>query len=91
MELGRVIAPIWATQQAEALEPYKLLQIRIENNYKSQTIVAIDNIGAGIGELVIVVAGSSARAGQERAFLPIDATVVGIVDKSKDFLLNKKG
>lgn len=91
MELGRVTAPIWASQQAEALEPYKLLQIRIENNLKPKNIVAVDNIGAGIGELVILVAGSGARMGQQTPSLPIDATVIGIVDESKDLLLNEKG
>ena len=43
-------------------------------------IVAIDNIGAGIGETVLVATGSAARVGAGQADAPIDAAIVGIID-----------
>jgi ethanolamine utilization protein EutN len=47
---------------------------------KSDRIVAVDNIGAGIGEIVLVALGSAARIGCGMETSPIDAAIVGIVD-----------
>ena len=47
---------------------------------KGGNVVAIDNIGAGIGEYVLVACGSAARVGCNMASSPIDAAIVGIVD-----------
>ncbi len=44
------------------------------------TIVAVDGLGAGIGEMVLFCQGSSARMGAGMKSLPVDAAVVGIVD-----------
>ena len=44
-------------------------------------IIAIDNIGAGIGEIVLVVTGSAARIGSRMENSPVDAAIVGIVDE----------
>ena len=44
-------------------------------------IVAIDNVGAGIGEIVLVATGSSARIGCGQENAPVDAAIVGIVDE----------
>jgi microcompartment protein CcmK/EutM len=46
-----------------------------------RTFVAVDTLGAGIGDYVILTQGSSARLTPETKTLPIDAVVVGIVDK----------
>ena len=46
----------------------------------SKKLVAIDNIGAGIGEMVLVAQGSAARIGCNMAQSPVDAAIVGIVD-----------
>jgi ethanolamine utilization protein EutN len=43
-------------------------------------LVAVDNVGAGIGETVLVATGSAARIGCDQKTAPIDAAIVGIVD-----------
>ncbi len=47
-------------------------------------LVAIDIIGAGIGEKVLVATGSAARIGCDKANAPVDAAIVGIVDEGQD-------
>ena len=47
---------------------------------KKQRIVAVDNVGAGLGEAVLVATGSAARIGIEQNTAPIDAAIVGIID-----------
>ena len=46
--------------------------------------MAIDNIGAGIGEIVLVSLGSAARIGCNQENAPIDAAIVGIVDNGTE-------
>ena len=48
-------------------------------------LVAIDIIGAGIGEYVLVAQGSAARIGCDMADAPIDAAIVGIIDEGQDW------
>ena len=48
-------------------------------------LVAIDIIGAGIGEHVLVVQGSSARIGCDMTEAPVDAAIVGIIDEGQDW------
>lgn len=84
MIIGKVIGNIWATRKEEKLAGLKLLIVQPINivddsNYKVP-IVAADIIGAGIGETVIMVGGSSARGAAGSMDIPVDATVVGIVD-----------
>lgn len=86
MRIGRVIGNIWATRKEERLSGFKLLLVQPINivtmdNYKVP-IVAVDTIGAGVGETVIYVGGSSARRSGDStdSQAPVDATVVGIVD-----------
>jgi ethanolamine utilization protein EutN len=59
---------------------YKLLVIKTCGNGDSETIVAVDTIGAGIGEDVLVTKGSVARNVLQEKDSPIDAVVVGIID-----------
>ncbi|MCQ2436519.1 MAG: EutN/CcmL family microcompartment protein, partial [Clostridia bacterium] len=47
---------------------------------KKNKVIAIDNIGAGIGEVVLVATGSAARIGCNMENAPVDAAIVGIVD-----------
>ena len=47
---------------------------------KEQQLIAVDNIGAGIGEYVLVAQGSAARVGCNMKDAPIDAAIVGIID-----------
>ncbi len=84
MKIGRVIGNIWATRKEERLAGLKLLIVQplniIDGSNDKVPIIAADIIGAGIGETVILVGGSSARGAAGGMEIPVDATVVGIVD-----------
>lgn len=85
MNIGQVIGTLWATRKDERLSGLKLLLVRPVNllNHEAEAapIVAADLIGAGVGERVIYVSGSSARgAVNEDLSIPVDASIVGIVD-----------
>lgn len=84
MIVAKVIGNIWATRKDEKLAGYKLLIVQqldmITGKRYRVPMVAVDMIGAGIGETVIIVAGSSARSAAGDMHTPVDATVVGIVD-----------
>lgn len=94
MQTGRVIGNIWATRKDEKLAGLKLLIIQpinlLDDGPIEAPIVAADVIGAGTGEKVLYVGGSSARGAAGGKDVPVDATVVGIVDDqeiSKDVLV----
>jgi ethanolamine utilization protein EutN len=84
MRIGRVIGNIWATRKEQKLAGLKLLIVQpiniVDGSNDKTPIVAADIIGAGIGETVIIVGGSSARGAAGSLDIPVDATVVGIVD-----------
>ncbi|QOV19862.1 EutN/CcmL family microcompartment protein [Blautia liquoris] len=84
MKTGRVIGNIWATRKAEDLEGLKLMVIQpinlLDDEPIDNPIVAADIIGAGVGEKVLYVGGSSARTAAGSREIPVDATIVGIVD-----------
>ncbi len=79
MELAWVTGNVWATKKNEHLNGQKLLIVSIMET--QEKCIASDAIGAGEGDTVIITRGSSARiaAGDEK--IPVDAAVVGIVDK----------
>ncbi len=82
MLIGKVTGSIVSTRKQENLVGNKFMivePIDIMNGDVKQ-IVAIDNIGAGIGELVLVAQGSAARIGCGVPDSPVDAAIVGIVD-----------
>ena len=84
MILGRVTGTVVATRKDERLAGFKLLVIQgVEPDgcVKDSYVVAVDTVDAGVGELVLVVSGSSARMASDCADRPIDAAVVGIVDE----------
>lgn len=83
MELGRVTGTVVATQKNERLKGYKLLVVnllKLDGTDAGSNVVALDTVGAGIGETVIVVRGSSARQAEGMAAVPVDATIIAIVD-----------
>ena len=84
MKIARVIGSIWATRKDEKLTGYKLLILEPvdiwEKQKKQEPFVAADMIGAGVGETVLWVGGSSARSAAADMGVPVDATVVAIVD-----------
>lgn len=80
MIIGKVVGSIVSTRKCENLVGNKFMIVEpLEKMEVSGRFVAIDNIGAGIGETVLVATGSAARVGIEQA--PVDAAIVGIVDE----------
>lgn len=84
MKIAKVLGNIWATRKEPRLVGFKLLVLQpvnvLDNSLDEAPIVAIDMIGAGVGETVIFVGGSSARSASGNTSNPIDASVVAIVD-----------
>src|SRR5260370_2480056 len=85
MIIARIIGTVVASQKDERLEGKKLLIVRPINLDGSDTsgyVVAVDTVGAGFHERVLVVAGSSARLAQNMKDAPVDAAVGGVIDTS---------
>ncbi len=83
MILGKVSGTVVATRKDEKLRGKKLLIVRIldiDNGGYSGYLVCVDTVGAGAGETVIVVGGSSARMATGMKDHPVDSSIVGIVD-----------
>ena len=83
MRLGKVIGTVVATQKDPKLVGWKLLMVRelkVDGTPTETYVVAIDTVGAGIGETVLTVAGSSARLANRAEGVPVDAAIIGIVD-----------
>ena len=83
MTLGRVVGTIVATKKDPRLEGHKLLIIKpVTPDGKDEAgyLVAVDTVGAGFREVVISVAGSSARMAEGCKDKPVDCVIVGIVD-----------
>lgn len=82
MVIGKVVGSVVSTRKNTNLIGNKFLVIEpIEDMGINNKIVAIDNVGAGIGEIVLVATGSAARIGCGQSDAPIDAAIVGIVDE----------
>lgn len=98
MFLARITGHVVATQKDKTLSGQKLLLVEPLNvkydeapdgsskpaslGNTNRAIVAIDAVGAGEGQLVLVVQGSSARMTEQTKNLPADAVIVGIVDSA---------
>ena len=84
MILGKVIGTVWSTRKDENLVGAKFLIVRhidLEYKPKEATVIAVDSVGAGVGEIVIVAQGSSARQTTFTKNKPVDAVIMAIVDK----------
>ena len=84
MFLGRVIGTVWSTKKDENLVGAKFLIVReltLELKEKERFVVAVDSVGAGEGEVVLVATGSSSRMTSFTKDKPVDAVIMGIVDK----------
>lgn len=79
---GIVVGNIVSTRKQESLVGSKFLEVEIIENGKNtgRYIIAVDSVGAGIGETVLLTTGSSARLALSHKDVPTDAVVVGIVD-----------
>ncbi|ARI76321.1 EutN/CcmL family microcompartment protein [Halobacillus mangrovi] len=83
MIVGEVIGNIWATRKEDGLVGLKFLVVkpdRSENTPEAPSFVAVDRIGAGVGDKVMVTKGSASSHLQEGPAIPIDALIIGIVD-----------
>lgn len=89
MFLARITGSVVSTQKVEELVGRKLLIVEpLRVNEKDQSdlqptgrsFVVVDTVGAGEGEVVLCVQGSSARFTPDTKTLPIDAAIVGIID-----------
>lgn len=81
MIVGKVVGSVVATRKNENLTGNKFLIVEpYKNMAGTGRIVAIDNVGAGIGEDVLVATGSAARIGCNVEGSPVDAAIVGIID-----------
>ena len=83
MLLGRVVGTVVATRKEPQIEGWKLLLVRqvdAENRDASGYVVAVDAVGAGVGETVLYASGSSARQTEATRDRPCDAVIMAIVD-----------
>lgn len=83
MIICEVVGNIWATKKEATMEGAKLMMVKQIDYFsakESEVFVAADIVGAGIGETVLVVSGSTARRALGRDEVPIDTVIVGIVD-----------
>jgi ethanolamine utilization protein EutN len=83
MLVGKVTGSIVSTRKQENLVGSKFMVVQPLEKGKGK-LVAVDMIGAGIGETVLVSIGSAARVGSGMPKSPIDAAIVGIVDEGQD-------
>ena len=79
---GIIRGNIVSTRKQEALIGSKFMEVEIMKNGQltGEYLIAIDSVGAGIGETVLLTTGSSARLALQNTDAPVDAVVVGIVD-----------
>ena len=82
MKRGIIKGNIVSTRKQESLVGSKFMEVQIMKNGQltDEFIIAIDSVGAGIGETVLITTGSSARLALHNQNSPADAVIVGIVD-----------
>jgi microcompartment protein CcmK/EutM len=83
MEIARVLGSVTATAKTESLRSHKLLVVQPQDPTGSDdrpAEVAVDTVGAGPGDRVLIVRGSAARQPMESRSTATDLTIVAIVD-----------
>jgi microcompartment protein CcmK/EutM len=83
MILGQVVGSVVATQKDKSLLSKKLLIVKsidLDGNLLDSFVVAVDVVGVGVGEKVLVVGGSSARQTEETKDRSIDSAIIAKVD-----------
>lgn len=98
MIVGIVIGNVWATRKEESLNGLKLMVVqRVDlargagmngGDAKACTdggdsFVAVDCVGAGIGERVLITTGNAARQALQNTHSPVDAVIIGILDQEE--------
>ena len=83
MLLGKVVGTLVSTRKDEKMEGLKFFvvrQITVDNAETANYVVAVDAVGAGVGEVVMYASGSSARQTKATDQRPCDAVIMAIVD-----------
>ena len=83
MIIARILGTVVSTQKDERLHGKKLLLVKpinLDGTDQSGYTVAVDTVGAGFHERVLVVSGSSARLAEGNKDTPVDAAIVGVID-----------
>ena len=84
MQIGRVVGPVVSTRKSEKLEGLKMLLVKpidLETfQEKGSVVVAFDAVGAGEGEVVMIVSGSSSRQTELTENKPSDTAIIAIID-----------
>ena len=78
MKIGLVTGAVWATRKADCLQGQTFLMVKMEDG----CLVAADRVGAGVGDRVLIVTGTTAARFCMDA--PVDAAVVAILDGEKE-------
>lgn len=84
MFLGKVVGTVWATRKDEELIGMKFQIVKhvgLDYKIKDTFVVAVDTVQAGIGDIVLVCSGSSARQTTLTKNKPVDAVIMAVVDK----------
>jgi len=84
MLLGKVVGTVVSTRKEPTLTGSKLLVVRgmdLDGKPTATLVVAVDAVGAGVGEWVLYASGSSARQTEMTKDRPVDATIMAIVDE----------
>ena len=85
MLIGKVVGYVVSTRKCDNLVGNKFMIVEPIPSLKiDNRIVAVDKVGAGIGEMVLVAQGSAARIGCGCPQAPIDAAIVGIIDEGQN-------
>lgn len=82
MITAKLIGSVWATRKSELLNGYRLMLVEVIGGKEAgKRIVAADIVGAGIGDRVLVTTGGAARRMLDNDNIPVDASIVGIIDE----------
>ena len=84
MVLGKVVGTVVSTRKEDELSGLKFLLVKAcdaDGKATGSTVVAVDAVGAGVGEVVLYASGSSARQTKATKDRPVDATIMAIVDQ----------
>ncbi len=84
MRIGRIIGTVVSTQKDERLKGKKLLIVKPilpDGTDLDDYVVAVDTVGAGFHEQVLIVSGSSARMAEGNKDCPVDTAIVGVIDE----------
>lgn len=83
MLVAKVVGKVWATKKHNKLNGQRFSLTKVmdaEGAITQRLVVAVDNIGAGVGDMVLICTGNVARTTLDDAAVPIDAAIIAIVD-----------